>query len=921
MNLRRYACIVCLFSLGLAPVADGAQSLPLWNGSPQALKCHGIHAAGAIRAENGAIAVTGQSGQSTYHYLVARVGLSQPVSLASRQVRLEVQVDAPQERDSIYAKFISASGKVVASFYTLNVTGKVQRLTMTPGRSRGGVKWIARDVCEPEETAVARVDIYLGRKAQDCDMAFRVTALELEERQPDPPVKARDLGVGISSAELRFCVAALDRDGHHIAVAAPEDSGDGYLLLTDLDTGKTSQHYITPRRRGSIFGGGMTADGHLVFGYSGRAYIFDINTREYREAGKVGSANLCACVSPDQGTVYLGSYPNATLASVTPEDGAFRDFGKADDQEQYLSYIAIDSQGYVYCGIGTARANVVVFDPRTGTRTQLMPESQRTTGTALVLEGEDGCVYASCGAFRVKCLGGKIVQEGVGCPRAKPNRSLKYGTMKLDFSDGARIVNYDLDNRKVTWQDKGGVRATFPVEYVSGGLDLTCMASGPDGQVYYSAAHPQHLGRLSPGTLETTDLGHNPTIGGGNFCNMTAVNGKIYGCEYGGGRLWEYNPDLPAKYSKGLVENFGLAIPALLAVSTADGGRWTELTRQGLLLGIGELADNRFTLAPDVPHAGQWYCHLQFYKSKGYGTVTLELPGETHEYNLQSVEPCSGEHLVFGPFQREAGPFPIRFSIAANAGGKFRLFSLIGLELTEARPALPLADAPPSLNPRQLGSWPDLVGRPRAIAVHPHTGELVISGFAGYGLTGGGFGIHDLATGQNREIREWLEGESCICMAFLPDGTLVGGSSILAPGGGHLKAERPSVFRLDWKSGKVSGSIPVPNAHEVIAIAHWHGRVYAATSLQHLLVIEPMAWETLQDLDISENGGVPRNGLLKSPDGERLFMLQNQMISEITDDGIVPVTATDHRITAGGAVVDGKIFYCHSVCRLGYAEY
>ena len=916
MHAKNLAC-----ALGIVLWSVVAAELPpLWNNAEQSIKMANISATGTARMENGVLVAEGKSEDSTYHYLVACLRTPQPVSLIGKRIHLDIEVEDPQQMDSIYVKLLSAHSKVVASFYTKNVTGEKQSLTMTPGKSTGGVKWFAKDIRELEDTPITRVNIYMGRQKQNCKMKFRAWNLRLEERPPDPPVKTKDLGIGIHSAELRFCIAALDQQGHHLAVVAPEDSGDGYLLLTDLDTGKTTQHYIEPRRRGSIFGGGMTDGGKLVFGYSSRIYIFDINTRSFHEAGPTGSANLCACVAPDQKNVYLGSFPNATLSVVNTADGTSHNYGPVDKSEQYLSYIAIDSQGFIYCGIGTAKANVVVLDPQTGTITQLMPEEIRDLGTGLVLEGPDGYVYASYKNFRVKCLGGKIVQENISCPRAKPNRTVKYGSKKMDFPDGARVVRYDLNNRQVIWQDRNGDRTTYTVEYVSGGLDLTSMAAGPDNQVYYSAAHPQHLGRISPATGQLTDLGHNPAISGGNFCNMMAAYGKLYGCEYGGGRLWEYDPEKPTRYPKGFVEGFGIPHAKLLAASSAVGGRWTELTRQELLLGVGEHIDNTFTLSPVVLHAGQWYCHLQFYKSKVYGTVTMEIGGERHQFNLQSAISAPGEHLVFGPFQREAGPFPIRFSITAGQNAKQMLFSLIGLELTEIQPSLPQNQGLADLNPRQLGQWPDLVTRPRSVVRHPQTGEIIISGFANYGLTGGGFGIHDPATGKNREISDWREGESCICMDFLPDGQLIGGTSILAPGGGHLKVEQPSVFRMDWKTGKVNGAIPVPKTKEVIAITYWQGKVYAATSMQRLLVIDPIAWSVDETIDLSDGGNVPRNALLKTPDGTRLFLLQNNLISEITPKGLQVITPTNHTISAGGAIVNNTIFYCHSTCRLGYVE-
>jgi len=63
------------------------------------------------------------------------------------------------------------------------------------------------------------------------------------------------------------------------------------------------------------------------------------------------------------------------------------------DQEAYLQLLAVDKHNFVYCGIGTARANIVAVDPKTGRKTSLLPEELRKTGSATVLTGRDGYVY------------------------------------------------------------------------------------------------------------------------------------------------------------------------------------------------------------------------------------------------------------------------------------------------------------------------------------------------------------------------------------------------------------------------------------------------------------------------------------------------------------------------------------------------
>ena len=66
-----------------------------------------------------------------------------------------------------------------------------------------------------------------------------------------------------------------------------------------------------------------------------------------------------------------------------------------DPAEHYLSSLAVDRENYVYAGIGTARANLVVLNPATGEKIQLLPEALRKVGTGRVQKLADGTVYAT----------------------------------------------------------------------------------------------------------------------------------------------------------------------------------------------------------------------------------------------------------------------------------------------------------------------------------------------------------------------------------------------------------------------------------------------------------------------------------------------------------------------------------------------
>ena len=89
-----------------------------------------------------------------------------------------------------------------------------------------------------------------------------------------------------------------------------------------------------------------------------------------------------------------GDVYRAGLISYDPKTKETKDHGRMDDKEQYLSNLACDDAGWVYCGIGTARHNTVAYSPGTGEKRQIVPDESRGIRTGLVQRGTDGKAYA-----------------------------------------------------------------------------------------------------------------------------------------------------------------------------------------------------------------------------------------------------------------------------------------------------------------------------------------------------------------------------------------------------------------------------------------------------------------------------------------------------------------------------------------------
>ncbi|MBQ7394321.1 MAG: hypothetical protein IJV89_08250 [Lentisphaeria bacterium] len=711
-------------------------------------------------------------------------------------------------------------------------------------------------------------------------------------------------GVGVASCELRHSVAGKDATGRPFVIAAALDAGpDNYLLYTELDTGKTFQYFV-PVKGGYFSAAVLTPKGKYVTSIAGKVIILDVNTRKLTvcKGPDVGMPCWSAALGND-GTVYLGLVP-CMLAAVDPETAEVKKLGRMDPVETQLYAIACDKAGWIYCGNGMARSGVVAYNLKTGEKKELVPEQFRKLGSGYAARLPDGQVFISTpSGFSAVCEAGEIWQTPVTKKLPEePVPHLKYGTKLHQIDDTRRVLMYDMNRKFIIWRDGNTVK-TVPFTYKSGGVSLTSLAAGPDGKIYISSAHPHHLASLDPATGKITDHGYNPLIGGGNFCNMTSFNGKLYACQYAHGRMWELDPFQPVSYAaRGF---FGVSMSELIARNPALPDRNFSIVGE-ILLCQGQDNGTPFYFPLPVEKAGKYFVNMRFYYFPTYGEVTVSVAGKEHTFNLCSKKARMGEIITLGPFDLPKGEFPVEMRVKRRPEGKYPWFGLTGLEIAPA----PRKEAGNTANPRIIAEWPREVRRPRTIQVHPNGREIMMAGYSYDGMDGGMFGILDLQTGKTRVIADWLPGESCKSGVFAPTGDLLGGTAIDTHGGHKSNASAAAVFRMDWQTGKILALHRCAGANKVIDVVLWQGKLLAAANSRKMLVLEPDTLQVLREYSI----GYPvRRAFRKTEDG-RLFLIQDHCLSEIDPVTFRPVkfAAPLAPITAGGAIADGRIYFACS---------
>ena len=357
-----------------------------------------------------------------------------------------------------------------------------------------------------------------------------------------------DHGVGTPLAERRGVVATRDANGKYVAVACSTDlSPRRWLLVTDIDSGDTTQVWCpegvpTEGPYGSL----LASNGRFYTGAGRTLLEFDVTARDWTFHGipvPGASAYLRLIEGPD-GLIYGGAYGTCHLVSFDPGTRQMRDCGVMDPEQKYLHHLAYDDAGWIYCGIGTARCNIVAYNTATGQHVQLIDEAERKIGTASVSLGPDGKVYGKAASQWYKLYEGKATAidgppEGIRSPAG----SIYWGDVAGDLPDGRKVTAYDMEAKYIEVREaEGGQTRRIAIDYESEGSVIRVIAGGPDGKVYAASAHPSRAIVYNPQTDEMLYQD-----GSMAWKSIAFQGNHLMGNVYGGGKLYLFDITKPWK--------------------------------------------------------------------------------------------------------------------------------------------------------------------------------------------------------------------------------------------------------------------------------------------------------------------------------------------------------------------------------------
>lgn len=304
--------------------------------------------------------------------------------------------------------------------------------------------------------------------------------------------------------------------------------------------------------------------------------------------------------------------------------------------------------------------------------------------------------------------------------------------------------------------------------------------------------------------------------------------------------------------------------------------------------------------------------------SVGTGPDGLFYASTCHPMHLTVLDPEKGQMQDFGPVPLIGGG---NFCAITNLGAW-----VIGAEYSGGRlwaydptkawqPQTGAKTAKKAANPRVLAQWARDVCRPRTVLALPDGDRVAMAGFAGYGLVGGGIGIYNVRTREATLLAadaDLLPGHSCITLKALPNGDLVGGTSVGAPGGGHATAKEAELFVLDAKTRKVSfRTAPVAGDGNIVSIdVARNGLVFGLSGNATLFVFDPKTKDVVHRQSLSSHGSVPRHAFQQDGKGRLIAMLSRDILEVDPQTYATTALATSPAgITAGGAFSKGRVCF------------
>ncbi|MFO7945574.1 MAG: hypothetical protein R6V19_01990 [Armatimonadota bacterium] len=413
---------------------------------------------------------------------------------------------------------------------------------------------------------------------------------------------------------------------------------------------------------------------------------------------------------------------------------------------------------------------------------------------------------------------------------------------------------------------------------------------------------------LNPETGEATPVIPDDERQHGSADTMRDVNGKVYAVAnsqwyelYKGKATKIEKPDIDLKpiitSSQGL---FHRSFPGGGQLDAVD------LTNRKLVVTNAEGEQKEFDF--DYTSEG---AHLMGLATASNGTIC---GGTAFPMRFFQYDPAKDEWTrrnAYGQWNTVA-PAERLFYVGGYGGGFL-------LEWDPHNEWVPTKKGNPDSNPRFLRQITPTVHRPHDLLVHPDGEHVILAGTPGYGYTGGGLLIWN-RTDELASVlthMDLLTFQSTAALAPLPDGTVLGGTTVGAGTGGEVKAERAELYVLDVNEQKMvwhEEALKGVRTYTDMILAP-NGLVFGVADRSRLFAFDPETRKIVHEENLGDEFGstVAQQGTraFVQDDEENIYILFNKGIAELDPETreLTMLSESPIPIAGGGDYLDGRIYF------------
>ncbi len=357
-----------------------------------------------------------------------------------------------------------------------------------------------------------------------------------------------DHGIAAPVADSRGVVATADGHGRGVALIWLYDNRGGYaLLVVDTTSGKTDQIPTPFDYQGDAPYASLLSSQNRYYTAFGSHFVeFDVARRRFTVVRAIAPRTAMSLTESDEGLIWMATYPNCGVLAFDPRSGSLSDYGYVNKENwaQYPRFLATDSAGWVYIGLGFGTSKIVGLYPPNRAVRSLLPRTKQEQGkTGYVYRAVNGKVYGMSGEERRgswhELYAGRIRLDRLDqeLPR-KPVIAGGQGLIWRDFPDGKTLTAVNVAEGKLWVKDPHAEDSReVSFDYTTVGTKPMAVLALPDGTICGGTYLPWRFFRYDP-QRDVWERRWNPC----QWNVLAEQGGHVFVGGYDRGRLVEWDP-------------------------------------------------------------------------------------------------------------------------------------------------------------------------------------------------------------------------------------------------------------------------------------------------------------------------------------------------------------------------------------------